>query len=170
MSVNLEELPIGENAPELVNAVVEVPVGSRNKYEYDPELRVIMRDRVLPGAVRYPTDYGFIPSTVAEDGDPLDVVVAAYDSAFPGCVLRARPIGVLDMSDSSGRDRTILAVPDDDARFADIESLDDLPDQNLTEIEEFFEVYKRLEGDKEVEIHGWLPLKEAHEVIRNSAR
>lgn len=154
MSINLEELPVGENAPFLVNAMVEVPVGSRNKYEYDPDLGIIVRDRVLPGAVRYPTDYGFVPSTVADDGDPLDILVAAYDPAFPGCRVRVRPVGALNMSDSSGRDRTILAVPDDDPRFADIKSLDDLPDQNLTEVEEFFEGYKRLEGDKEVEIHG----------------
>jgi inorganic pyrophosphatase len=168
--IDFEELPIGENAPQLVNAIVEVPVGSRNKYEYDPDLGVMTRDRVLPGAVRYPTDYGFIPSTVADDGDPLDILVAAYDPAFPGCLVRARPVGALDMSDSGGRDRTILAVPNDDPRFADIKSLDDLPAQNLTEVEEFFEVYKRLEGDKEVEIHGWLSLEEAHEVIRDSTR
>lgn len=170
MSLNYEELPIGEEAPFLVDAVVEVLVGSRNKYEYDPEMGIMVRDRVLPGAVRYPADYGFIPSTVAEDGDPLDVVVAAYDPAFPGCLVQVRPIGALNMSDSNGRDRTILAVPEDDPRFSDIESLEDLPDQNLTEIEEFFEVYKRLEGDKEVEIHGWLSLTEAHDVIRESAR
>lgn len=170
MSVNFEELPIGENAPLLVNAIVEVPVGSRNKYEYDPELGVMVRDRVMPGAVRYPTDYGFVPSTVAEDGDPLDILVAAYDPAFPGCMVRVRPIEALDMSDSSGRDRTIMAVPDDDPRFADIKNLGDLPDQNMTEVEEFFEVYKRLEGDEDVEIHGWLSLEEAHQVIRDSTR
>ena len=170
MSINFEDLPVGEDVPLLVNAVVEVPVGSRNKYEYDPDLGLMVRDRVLPGAVRYPADYGFIPSTVAADGDPLDIVVAAYDPAFPGCMVRARPIGALDMSDSSGRDRTVFAVPDDDPRFAAIKSLDELPEQNLTEIEEFFEVYKRLEGDKEVEIHGWLSLEEAQDLIRDSVR
>lgn len=154
----------------LVNAVVEIPAGSRNKHEYDPDLRVMVRNRVLLGAVRYPTGYGFILSTVADDGDPLDIVVAAYDPAFPGCIVRVRPIGALDMSDSSSRDRTILAVPDDDPRFADIKNLEDLPDQNLTEVEEFFEVYKRLEGGKEVEIHDWLSLEKAHEIIRDSAR
>lgn len=93
MSVNFEELPIGENAPLLVNAIVEVPVGSRNKYEYDPELGVMVRDRVTPGAVRYPTDYGFVPSTVAEDGDPLDILVAAYDPAFPAAWSGLGPSG-----------------------------------------------------------------------------
>lgn len=97
-------------------------------------------------------------------------MVAAYEPAFPGCLVRARPIGAPSISDSSERDRTILAVPEDDPRFADIKSLDDLPDQNLTEIEEFFEVYKRLEGDKEVEIHGWIDLENTHQIILGSAR
>ncbi|MDP8949200.1 MAG: inorganic diphosphatase [Actinomycetota bacterium] len=170
METNLEALPIGEEAPELVNAVIEVPVGSRNKYEYESELGVIMRDRVLPGAVRYPTDYGFIPSTLTDRGDPLDVVVASYDPAFPGCVVRARPIGALHISDSKGEEYNVFAVPDDDPRFADIRALEDLPGQNMREVEEFFEVYKRLEGDEEVEIRGWLSLEETHELIRNAAR
>ena len=104
METNLETLPIGEDAPRLVNAVIEVPVGSRNKYEYEPDLGVIMRDRVLPGAVRYPTDYGFVPSTLTDRGDALDIVVAAYDPAFPGCVVRARPIGALHITDSKGEE------------------------------------------------------------------
>ena len=170
MAIDLENLPIGEEAPRVVNAVVEVPVGSRNKYEYEPELGVIVRDRVLPGAVRYPTDYGFIPSTLTDRGDPLDIVVAAYDPAFPGCLVRARPVGALHMSDSKGEERNVLAVPDDDPRFADINTLEDLPDQNLREIEEFFEVYKRLEGDEEVEIRGWLSPEETHELILVCAR
>jgi inorganic pyrophosphatase len=170
MKINLETLPIGEEAPRLVNAVIEVPVGSRNKYEYDPEFGVIMRDRVLPGAVRYPSDYGFVPSTLTGRGDPLDIVVAAYDPAFPGCVVRARPIGALHIADSKGEEHNVLALPDDDPRFADILALEDLPDQNLREIEEFFEVYKRLEGDEKVEIRGWLALDETHELIRECAK
>jgi inorganic pyrophosphatase len=110
-----------------------------------------VRDRVLPGAVRYPTDYGFVPSTLTDRGDALDIVVAAYDPAFPGCVVRARPIGALDITDSKGEEHNVLAVPDDDPRFAEISALEDLPDQNLREIEQFFEVYKWLEGDEEVE-------------------
>src|SRR5215212_590273 len=104
METNLGTLPIGDDAPRLLNAVIEVPVGSRNKYEYEPDLGVIMRDRVLPGAVRYPTDYGFVPSTLTDRGDALDVVVAAYDPAFPGCVVRARPIGALHITDSKGEE------------------------------------------------------------------
>jgi inorganic pyrophosphatase len=170
METNLETLPIGEDAPRLVNAVIEVPVSSRNKYEYESDLGVIMRDRVLPGAVRYPTDYGFVPSTLTDRGDPLDIVVAAYDPAFPGCVVRARPIGALHIADSKGEERNVLAVPDDDPRFAEIGALEDLPDQNLREIEQFFEVYKRLEGDEEVEVLGWLDLDETHELLRGCAQ
>jgi inorganic pyrophosphatase len=166
METNLETLPIGDDAPRLVNAVVEVPVGSRNKYEYEPDLGVMMRDRVLPGAVRYPTDYGFVPSTLTDRGDALDIVMAAYDPAFPGCVVRVRPIGALRLRDSKGEEHNVLAVPDDDPRFADIEALWDLPDENLSEIEQFFEVYKRLEGDEEARILGWLGLDETHELIR----
>lgn len=165
---DLEQLPLGDDAPHVVNVVVEVPVGSRNKYEWDPDLQVIVRDRVLPGAVRYPMDYGFLPSTEADDGDPLDVILAAYDPAFPGCVLQARPIGVLDMSDVSGDDRTILAVPEDDPRFDDINDISDLPRQSLQEIEDFFRTYKELEGDDEVEIRGWLDVDAAHELIREA--
>ena len=170
METNLENLPIGEDAPRLVNAVIEVPVGSRNKYEYEPELGVIVRDRVLPGAVRYPTDYGFVPSTLTDRGDALDIVLAAYDPAFPGCVVRARPIGALHIADSKGEEHNVLAVPDDDPRFADISALEDLPKENLREIEQFFEVYKRLEGDEEVEMLGWLGLDETHELIRECAQ
>jgi inorganic pyrophosphatase len=165
---DLEKLPIGDDAPEVVNAVIEVPVGSRNKYEYDPDLGVLARDRVLPGAVRYPADYGFIPSTSAADGDPLDVVVAAYDGAFPGCVVRVRPIGALELRDSSGLEHNVLAVPDDDPRFADIRRLEDLPEQNLREIESFFATYKQLEGDDDVEIRGWSGVEETYELIRSS--
>ncbi len=170
MEPNLENLPIGDKAPQLVNAVIEVPVGSRNKYEYEPELGVIMRDRVLPGAVRYPTDYGFVPSTLTDRGDALDIVMAAYDPAFPGCVVRVRPIGTLHITDSKGEEHNVLAVPDDDPRFGDILALEDLPEQNLNEIEEFFAVYKRLEGDEEVEIHGWLALDDTQELIRECAQ
>ncbi len=167
---DLHDLPTGSAAPEVVNAVVEVPLGSRNKYEYDEELGAIVRDRVLPGSVRYPADYGFIPSTVSVDGEPLDVVLAAYDGTFPGCVVQARAIGVLDLSDASGEDRTVLAVPADDPRFDEIHDVSDLPPSNLEEIERFFAVYKHLEGDEEVEIRGWLDAGEAHELIRDAMR
>jgi inorganic pyrophosphatase len=169
VSSDLITLPIGEHAPEIVHAVIEIPLGSRNKYEYRPELGVIMRDRVLSAAVRYPTDYGFIPSTMTDDGDPLDILVAAYDPAFPGCLLLARPLGVLDMTDEKGRDYKIFAVPADDPRFAEVTSLDDLPAHILKEVEHFFAVYKQLE-EKQVEVYGWQGMERAHELIRKYAR
>lgn len=164
MAVDLEALPIGDEAPRLVNAVIEVPVGSRNKYEFEPKLGLVVRDRVLPGAVRYPTEYGFIPSTDL-DGDPVDVLVAAYEPTFPGCVVRVRPLGTVHLHDVEGEDYKVFAVPDDEPRFAGISSLDDLPDAQLREIEQFLETYKRLEGDEDVEIHGWLDLAETHDLI-----
>ena len=171
INVDLETLPIGEDAPEKVNVVVEIPVGSRNKYEYEPELGVIMLDRVLPGNVRFPAGYGFVPSTEGTDGEPLDALVAAYDPVFPGCVVRARVIGALEMGEGGGRSEyNIFAVPDDDPRFEGIDALEDLPQQSLREIEQFFTVYKRLEGDEEAEAQGWHGAKEAHEIVRQSAR
>ena len=169
INVDLESLPIGENAPELVNVIIEVPVGSRNKYEYEPELGVIIRDRVLPGNVRYPADYGFIPSTEGNDGEPLDIVVAAYDPVFPGCMIQARILGALEMSEAGETEYNIFAVPSDDPRFEDLLSLDDLPDQNLREIENFFVTFKQLEGDEEAEIQGWVGQEETYEIIRQSA-
>lgn len=169
MSSELIALPIGAHAPQLVHAVIEIPLGSRNKYEYRPDMDVIMRDRVLSASVRYPTDYGFIPSTLTDDGDPLDILVAAYEPAFPGCVLLARPLGVLDMTDEKGRDYKIFAIPADDPRFAEITSLDGLPSHILREVEHFFEVYKQLE-EKQVEIYGWQGLDQAHALIRKYAR
>jgi inorganic pyrophosphatase len=120
--------------------------------------------------VRYPVDYGFVPSTVADDGDPLDVLLAAYDPAFPGCVVQGRTIGVLDMRDAHGPAATIFTVPEDDPRFADIRSVADVSAPNLREIEQFFRIYKQLEGDQDVEIRGWLGVDEACELIRKAMR
>ena len=169
MGTSLQHIPIGDRAPEVVHAVIEIPYGSRNKYEYRPALDAIVRDRVLSTSVRYPTDYGFIPSTLTDDGDPLDILVAAFEPAFPGCILRARPVGVLDMTDEKGRDFKIFAVPDDDARFAEVRTLDDLPDIVPREVEHFFAIYKQLEA-KKVAVHGWDGRERAHSLIRQFAR
>ena len=170
MNVDLELLPIGEDAPELVNVVVEVPVGSRNKYEYEPELGVIVRDRVLPGNIRYPADYGFVPSTEGADGEPLDIMVAAYDPVFPGCVVQARVVGALEMTEAEESEYNIFAVPSGDPRFDDITTLEDMPEQNLHEIEQFFVAFKRLEGDEDAEVQGWCGPEETYEIIRQSTR
>lgn len=151
---NLLSLAIGKKAPEVVHAVIEVPQGSTNKYEYDPELDVIMLDRVLHSAMYYPGDYGFIPSTLADDGDPVDVIVLMSFPSLPGVVMKVRPLGFLEMSDEKGRDQKVLAVPADDPRFADYQELSDVPSHKLTEIEYFFARYKDLEN-KEVTVGDW---------------
>lgn len=139
---------------EPVDAIIEIPQGSRNKYEYDHDTHVIRLDRVLHSSVHYPTDYGFLSDTLSEDGDPLDVLVVVYEPTFPGCQVPVRPIGVLRMRDEKGEDEKILAVPVGDPRFDEIDELSDLSTHWLKEIENFFATYKLLE-DKETNLKGW---------------
>ncbi len=145
-------------------ALVEVPKGSRNKYEYDERTGQIRLDRVLYSPLHYPADYGFILGTLAEDGDHLDVLIATYEPTFPGCLVPVRPVGVLDMRDEKGRDQKILAVPAVDPRFAEVADLPHLPRHLLAEIEHFFQVYKTLEA-KDTEIHGWAGAAEAERIL-----
>ncbi|MFO0808633.1 MAG: inorganic diphosphatase [Gemmataceae bacterium] len=137
-----------------VEAVVEIPRGSRNKYEFDPATGAIRLDRVLFSSVHYPGDYGFIPGTRGADGDPLDVLILVEEPTFPGCRVSVRPIGVLLMHDEHGGDEKILGVPVADPRFEEVSDLPDLPRHWLAEIENFFETYKALEG-KEAHTEGW---------------
>ncbi|MGI8405075.1 MAG: inorganic diphosphatase [Thermomicrobiales bacterium] len=150
-----------------VVAFIEIPMGSRNKYEYDKELRAFKLDRVLFSSVHYPTDYGFIRDTLWEDGDPLDILLLVYEPTFPGCLVNARPIGGLDMSDEHGSDFKVLAVPCNDPRFSDIQSLGDLSKHLLKEISNFFETYKILE-EKPTKILGWYDADESHARIAHS--
>lgn len=156
------------DAGESVLAFIEIPRGSRNKYEYDEENGVFMLDRVLYSSVHYPTDYGFIPNTLAEDGDHLDVCVLMTEPSFPGCLIEARPLGGLDMRDEKGPDFKLLAVPVNDPRFNHYRSLDQVGKHWLREIETFFATYKLLE-DKETNIFGWYSLEDAM-VELNKAR
>jgi inorganic pyrophosphatase len=153
--------------PKYVEVTVEIPTGSRNKYEYDHRRHRFVLDRVLFSSVHYPCDYGFIEGSLAEDGDPLDVLVMIAQPTFPGCVVRARPIGVLDMADDKGHDYKILAVAHDDQRWAATSDLSDLSPHWLREIENFFETYKALEG-RETEVHGWLGVADAWRIIREA--
>ena len=121
---NFYHLPIGDKAPDVVNEVTEVPMGSANKYEYDPELQVFTLDRVLFSPMHYPGDYGFLPSTLADDGDPVDVLVLMDQPTFSGAVLQVRPLGYLEMSDEKGRDQKVLAVPVGNPRFDSNRHLD----------------------------------------------
>lgn len=154
-------------SPRTVEVLVEIPRGSRNKYQYDHRRHVFVLDRVLHGAVHYPADYGFIPGTLAEDGDPLDALVVVWDSTFPGCLVPARPIGMLRMRDEKGEDHKVLAVPEGDPRFDSVRDLGDLPRHWLLEIENFFETYKTLEG-VEAQVLGWIGRDEAWHEIREA--
>jgi inorganic pyrophosphatase len=149
---------------EIIEIIVEIPRGSRNKYEYDDQIQAIRLDRVLYSSVHYPTDYGFIPDTLAQDGDHLDALLIIEEPTFPGCHVPARPIGVLDMQDERGYDQKILAVPTGEPRFADVNDISDLAPHWLREIEMFFATYKTLQG-VETKIMGWRGAKDAVEVI-----
>jgi inorganic pyrophosphatase len=138
-----------------IDVVIEIPRGSRNKYEYDHEHHVLRLDRRLFTATAYPADYGFIPDTLSEDGDPLDALVLLDDPTFPGCWVTARPVGVFWMSDDKGPDAKILCVPAGDPRWGHVHDVADLPEHLADEIEHFFEVYKALEPDKHSNVRGW---------------
>ncbi len=150
-----------------IEAIVEIPTGSRNKYEYDSKAKVIRLDRVLLSSVRYPVDYGYFPNTKAPDGDPLDVMILVEEPTFPGCHIFVRLVGVLLMEDEKGMDEKILAVPTVDQRFKDIHDIKDIPQHRLDEIENFFVVYKDLEeGNSEVK--GWRDTEHAREIFYSS--
>jgi inorganic pyrophosphatase len=166
---NYLELPVGKNAPELVNAVIEIPLEGINKYEYDKKLHVFRLDRNLFSPVHYPGDYGFIPSTLAEDGDPLDVLVLVDSPSFTGCVLEVRPIGVLDMIDQGQPDEKILAVGEGNPRYQDVSEYAQVYPHVLREIKHFFSIYKDLEG-KRVEVRGWKDADAARAVIAKSQK
>jgi len=153
MSIDLSRIP-AQPKPGLINVLVEIAGGSRNKYEFDKDMNAFALDRVLYSAVNYPYDYGFVPNTLADDGDPLDGLVMMDEPTFPGCVIAARPIGMLEMIDSGDRDEKILCVPAADPRYAEVKSLKDVAPHRLEEIAEFFRTYKNLQK-KVTEILGW---------------
>lgn len=166
--MNLEKIGPGKNLPEEVNVVIEVPMGSDPvKYEFDKDSGAIMVDRFVQTAMFYPCNYGFIPGTLSEDGDPVDVLVVANYPVIPGSVIKARPIGVLMMEDESGKDEKILAVPTVklDPYFENIKSYQDLPEVLIRRISHFFENYKDLEKGKWVKVEGWQDAEVAKELI-----
>lgn len=172
MSNIYEKLPIGKKAPYEVTAVIEIPRGSHNKYEFDEELGVFALDRVLFSQVRYPLDYGFIPGTRSDDGDHLDIMVIGGDPLFPGCVTAARPVALLQMVDDGEKDYKVLAVQVKNPRLIHIETLADVEAWNshlLKEVQHFMESYKHLEG-KHTKIEGWQDADAARaEIIRAQA-
>ena len=166
---NLKSLPIGENAPEIVHAVIEIPQGSRSKIEYHPEMEVFKLDRVLYSAVHYPTAYGFIPSTLWHDGDPLDILVISDQPLVTGIVLDVIPIGALELHDDKGDDLKIVSVAAFDPNVNVIENYTDLPPHRRVEIEQFFATYKILE-EKKVKVGGWLSASRAQKEIAKAQR
>ncbi len=142
------DLPTGPNPPDVVTAVIEIPANERNKYELDKDLGVYRLDRLLHSAMHYPGNYGFLPRTLAEDGDPIDVLVLMKEPVFTGCLVDVRPIGVFHLVDLGAPDEKILAVPVSDPYFRDTNELTDIPKHTLREIEHFFQVYKDLEGTR----------------------
>lgn len=164
--MDISKIKIGSN-PDKINAVIEIPYGSNVKYEIDKTSGAIVVDRVLYSAVFYPANYGFVPNTLADDGDPADILVINEYPLQAGSVIPCRLIGVLVMEDEAGMDEKLLAVPVSkiDPRFDDIKSIDDLPKATLNRIKNFFETYKLLEPNKWVKVKGFKDLKTATEIL-----
>ncbi len=148
---------------------VEIPSGSRNKYEWDEELGGLVLDRRLFTSMTYPADYGYVEGTVADDGDPLDALVLVGEPTFPGCRIRVRAVGVFHMADEKGNDEKVLCVPLNEPSWSEIRDIDDVPSQLRNEIEHFFQVYKDLEG-KQTETRGFGDRADAHAVIDAARR
>jgi len=166
--VDLSLIP-AQPKPGLINVLIEIPAGSKNKYEFDKDMQAFALDRVLYASVQYPYDYGFIPNTLADDGDPLDGMVIMDQPTFPGCVITARPIGMLEMIDGGDRDEKILCVPEEDPRYVAVKSLADVATHRLDEIAEFFRTYKNLEK-KETEILGWQDVEKVNPLVAECVR
>lgn len=156
-----------QGSNDTVSVLIEIPKGSRNKYEYDKEKKMIKFDRMLFSSVHYPSDYGFIVNTLALDGDALDALVLVWEPTFPGCLMEAKPIGLFKMRDEKGPDEKILCVPIRDPFWNYINELTDVPPHLLKEIEHFFSIYKELEGTK-TGIEGWRDRQSALRIIEES--
>ena len=166
--MRIDAIPIGNNPPDDINVIVEVPVGGEPiKYELDKDAGTLVVDRFLYTPMRYPGNYGFVPHTLSDDGDPVDVLIASTRALVPGCVINCRPIGVLLMEDESGGDEKIIAVPGSalTRRYEAIRSYQDLPEISLEQIHHFFAHYKDLEPDKWVKIIRWGDADEARSLI-----
>jgi inorganic pyrophosphatase len=155
---------LGEHPGELFNAVIEIPRGSKSKYELDKETGLLRLDRILYSAVHYPANYGFLPRTYCDDGDPLDALVLCQEDLVPLCIVAARPIGVITMTDDKGRDDKIIAVCAEDPEYAEIKEISDLAPHRVRELKQFLLDYKRLEN-KEVNVDDLRPREDAVQVI-----
>ena len=167
--MKLYDVDPGPDMPEVVRMFVEIPKGTANKYEYDGELGVFRLDRALYSPMHYPGDYGFIPGTLAEDGDPLDVLVLVGVPSFPGCLIEVRPVGLLNMVDQSEQDQKVIAVPKKDPRYTQIHTMDQIFPHVRRELEHFFTIYKELEG-RVTRMEGWGGPHESRKAILDSRR
>jgi len=163
------DIETGNDMPEIINVIVEIPKGSQNKYEYDKRHNMIKLDRVLFSPFHYPGDYGIIPQTLSDDGDPLDALVLVTNATYPGILIEARPIGLLRMKDDGALDDKIICVSTNDPRYLHTADISNIEDHYRSEIAHFFQVYKDLEG-KKVEILGWESAREAKSVIVDSVK
>src|SRR4051812_27398458 len=161
---NLYELDPGPRSPDVIRMIVEIPKNSSNKFEYDGELGLFRLDRPLYSPLHYPGDYGFVPGTLAGDGDPLDVLVLMSEPSFTGCMIEVRPLGVLDLVDTDEVDQKILAVPNKSPRYEGLHTIDQVWPHMRREVEHFFTIYKELEG-KETRIDGWRGPIDARKLI-----
>ncbi|MDX2114134.1 MAG: inorganic diphosphatase [Planctomycetota bacterium] len=166
---DLAHISPGKNIPHAVNAIIEIPKGRRSKFELDKKTGLIKLDRYLYSASHYPGDYGFVPQTLADDGDPLDILVMVNEATFCGCLIEARVIGMFRMRDKGRDDFKLLGVPNTDPLFAEYHTLEDVPSHYLREVEHFFTTYKALEGVV-VESGGWRGVEEAEHEVRESIR
>ena len=169
--MNMDLVPIGDNPPYDVNVIIEIPLGGNPvKYEFDKKSGAIYVDRFLHTAMYYPTNYGFVPHTLSDDGDPIDAAVLGQLPVIPGCVIKCRPIGVLLMEDESGIDEKILCVPVDELHpyYGDVSSYRDIRPVLIEQIQHFFEHYKDLEHDKWVKVQRWGETEEAMSLIREA--
>jgi inorganic pyrophosphatase len=165
--MSLYDIEPGPDSPEVVRSIIEIPAHSANKYEYDGKLGVFRMDRALYSPMHYPGDYGFIPGTLADDNDPLDVLVLVQQPSFPGCMIEVRPVGVLNMVDNDERDQKVLAVPTKNPRYDQIHTMDQIFSHVRKEIEYFFSIYKELEG-KRTRMNGWGGPGDARKAISES--
>ena len=169
--MRIDEISTGDNPPKDINVLIEVPTGGEPvKYEMDKAAGTMIVDRFLYTAMRYPGNYGFVPHTLSEDGDPIDVIIANRRPLIPGCVINCRPIGVLQMEDEAGGDEKIIAVPSPKVSqmHLNVRELSDLPDLWVQQIGHFFEHYKDLEEGKWVKILGWGNASDAEKMIRDA--
>ena len=162
------DIPAGDSPPTLLNVVIEVISGSRDKYEFRSEWESFVLDRVIPSSVVFPVEYGFVPQTWAEDDDPLDIMILSYEPLEVGCIVKTRIIGALIVEDERGEDTKILSVPVNDARFDGYHDISDVHPHRLREIQEFFETYKRLERTKWAKFKEWKKAEEATSIVASA--